>query len=121
MHFADKFVIVKKSGVTRTKSGNELFAQGRRIPQLAVSHCIDLSTAAGISANYFHCSSRCYASAAIGSDRSIAKTVNSLSYFSHSAVFAPFFTEKQSKKEGRGHGTILPPLNTFLGKTNLRI
>ena len=67
MHFADKFVIGKKSGVTKTKSGNELFIQGRRILQLAFSQCIDLSTAAGISASCFHCSCRCYASAASGS------------------------------------------------------
>ena len=71
MHFADKFVMGKKSGVTRTKSGNQLFAQGRRISQLAVSQCIDLSTAVGISANCFHCSCCWYASAASGSDRSI--------------------------------------------------
>ena len=70
MHFVDRFVIEKKSGVTRMKSGNKLFAQGRRIPQLAVSQCIDLSTAAGISANCFHCSCLCYATAASGSDRS---------------------------------------------------
>ena len=73
MHFADKFVIGKKFGVTRTKLGNKLFAQSRRISQLAVSQCIDLSNAAGISAICFHCSCRCYASAASGLDRSIAQ------------------------------------------------
>ena len=71
MHFANVFVIEKKSGVTKTKSGNKLFAQGRRIRQLAVSQCIDLSTAACISANCFHCSCRCHESAASGWDRSI--------------------------------------------------
>ena len=71
MHFADKFVIGKMSGVTRTKSDNELFAQGRCIPLFAVSQCIDLSTAAGISASGFHCSCHCHASAANGSNRSI--------------------------------------------------
>ena len=75
MHFADKFVMGKRSGVTRTKSGNELFAQSRRIPQLAVSQCIDLCTAAAISANCFHCSCRCCASAASSSDRSITLTL----------------------------------------------
>ena len=42
MHFASKFVIDKKSAVTRTKSGSKPFAQGRRIPQIAVRQCIDL-------------------------------------------------------------------------------
>ena len=61
--------------VTGNQSGNQLFAQGRRIQQLAVSQCFDLSTAAGISANCFHCSCRFYASAACGLDRSIITVI----------------------------------------------
>ena len=74
MHLADKSLIEKKWGVTM-KSGNKLFAQGRCIPQLAVSQCIDLSTAAGISTNCFHCSCCCYASTASGLDKSIVELI----------------------------------------------
>ena len=70
MRFASKFVMDKKFGVLRTKSGNELFAQGRCIQQLAVSQCIDLSTAAGTSANCFHCCCHSYTSVTSGLDRS---------------------------------------------------
>ena len=96
MHFADKFVMAKKSEVARTKSSNELSAQGRRIPQLAVSQCIDLSTAASISANCFYCSCRCYASAASGSNRSITLTLFfsafiGIVFFRHHKIMKVFY------------------------------